>query len=217
MDKLYTTLLFDLDGTLTDPKLGITRSVQYALNKFGIHIDRLDALIPFIGPPLLESFQVFYGFEPEKSREAVAYYREYFQQTGIYENAIFPEIPALLTELQSRGKSLLVATSKPTVFAEEVCRHFHIDHFFRFIAGSNLDGSRTVKAEVIAYALEHAPRFQRHQVLMIGDRKHDIIGAAHHQIDSLAVTYGYGSRQELADAQPTYIVDSVAGIAQIVK
>ena len=217
MNIQYQTLLFDLDGTLTDPKLGITRSVQYALRKFGIAVANLDTLIPFIGPPLMDSFRDFYGFDPKKSQEAIAYYREYFSTTGIYENALFPEIPALLTTLQNRGKSLLIATSKPGVFAEEICRHFHIRHYFSFIAGSNLDGTRTEKQAVIAYALENHPVSDRKRILMIGDRKHDILGAAYHQIDSLAVTYGYGSREELLNAGPTYLVDTVPAIGELVK
>jgi phosphoglycolate phosphatase-like HAD superfamily hydrolase len=147
-------LLFDLDGTLTDPMVGITSSVQYALEKFGIHVRYLKELIPFIGPPLAESFQKFYGFSKEDAEKAIQYYREYYAPKGIFENEVYEGIPEMLAHLTEAGFTLLVATSKPTVFARKVLKHFGMEDYFSFVGGSELDGSRTKKAEVISYILK---------------------------------------------------------------
>ena len=210
----YQMICFDLDGTLTDPKAGITKSVQYALQRFGIEVSDLDELIPFIGPPLKESFMQLYGMSEEDAVQAIGYYREYFQKSGMLDNEIYSGIPALLSELQSQGKKLVVATSKPTVYAVPILEHFQIAHYFEAIVGSELDGTRTDKAEVIRYILDHYPS-ELSQVVMIGDRKHDIIGAHKNDIDSIAVGYGYGSKEELELSKPTYLVDSVHAVAAL--
>jgi phosphoglycolate phosphatase len=204
----YVLILFDLDGTLTDPRVGITRSVRYALAKFGLQAD-IEQLITFIGPPLHESFQHFYSFDETQARQAVEYYREYYSATGIYENAVYPGIPELLEQLKAQGKTITVATSKPTFFAEKVLAHFNLSAYFTLVAGSNLDGTRTVKAEIINYVMQKLPNFPKQSMVMIGDRKHDVIGAQCTGIDSIAVTYGYGSLEELTNAAPTYLVHSV--------
>ncbi|GHO56537.1 HAD family hydrolase [Ktedonobacter robiniae] len=209
----YDTLLFDLDGTLTDPKPGITKSVQYALARFDIDVPDLEVLVPFIGPPLAESFHHYYGLTPEQAQQAIAYYREYFADTGLYENAVYPGIPALLADLRASHKRLLVATSKPTVFAERILAHFDLAHYFELIVGSELDGTRIAKADVIAYALASLPAPAYQNAIMIGDRKHDIIGAQQNGLPSIAVTYGYGSYEELQDQQPTHLIDSVSNLA----
>lgn len=211
----YDTLLFDLDGTLTDPKPGITKSVQYALAHFNIDVPDLEVLVPFIGPPLSESFQHYYGLTPEQTQQAIAYYREYFAETGLYENAIFPGIPALLADLRASHKRLLVATSKPIVFAERILAHFDLTHYFEFIAGSELDGTRATKGEVIAHALASLPAPAYQNAVMIGDRKHDIIGAQQNGLASIAVAYGYGSYEELQSQQPTHLVDTVSELASL--
>jgi phosphoglycolate phosphatase len=205
----YQVILFDLDGTLTDPKVGITKSVQYALAKYDIHEPDLDKLTAFIGPPLVESFQEFYSLTNEQAHAAVGYYREYFTKAGMYENAVYPEIKELLARLAAVDRQLIVATSKPTVFSEQILAHFGLDRFFSSIVGSNLDGSRIHKAEIIDYILTSLPRFDRQNIIMVGDRKHDILGAKHNRIDSVAVSYGYGRLAELEAAQPTYIVSTV--------
>ena len=210
--KHYSTILFDLDGTLTDPQVGITKSVQYALGRMGIEEPALEKLIHFIGPPLAASFRESYSMDQEQSVQAVQYYREYFSQTGIYENAVYAGIPELLEKLRSAGKTLAVATSKPHVFANRILQHFALADSFVFVAGSNLDGSRVEKAEVIEYALKNLDVPCAEEVLMIGDRKHDVIGAKLNRLDSLAVSYGYGSRAELTSARPTYLVDTVEEI-----
>jgi phosphoglycolate phosphatase len=207
--KKYGMVLFDLDGTLTDPKIGITRSVQYALTAFGINEPCLDNLINFIGPPLKDSFKEFYGFDEGQADAAITKYREYFAEQGLYENVVYPFIPQLLDTLLDRGKNLIVATSKPTIFAEKILTHFGLLQQFSFVAGSSLDGSRVKKSDVIRYALAKVATKNYDQIVMVGDRKHDVIGAKEVGIDSVAVLYGYGSREELAAANPTYIVDSV--------
>ncbi len=214
---MYNTILFDLDGTLTDPKIGITKSVQYALAKLDIREPNLDQLVPFIGPPLVQSFKDFYGFTDLKARQAVSYYREYFAKTGIYENAVFPGIPQLLADLCQAGKKLAVATSKPTVFAEQIVKHFHLDGYFELVIGSNLDGTRVNKAEVIQFAVAALSYRNKEELIMVGDRRHDIAGARHNGIDSVAVTYGYGTIAELKEAGPVFLADSVDGLGEILK
>lgn len=211
----YDTLLFDLDGTLTDPKPGITRSVQYALRRLGIIVDDLDMLTPFIGPPLAESFQRYYGLPEVEVARAITYYREYFGETGIYENAVYDGIPPLLDRLAAQGRTLAVATSKPAVYAERILAHFDLARYFTFVAGSNLDGTRTAKVEVITHALDGLPQVDRAACVMIGDREHDVLGARAAGIAAIAVGYGYGTPAELASAQPAHLVRSVAELGDL--
>lgn len=205
-------LLFDLDGTLTDPKIGITTCVQYALKSFGIEEPDLDKLEPFIGPPLKDSFMDFYGMDEAQAEEAVEKYRERFRDTGIFENKVYDGISAMLRLLQSKGMHMAVASSKPTVFVERILEHFHLDKYFEVVVGSELDGSRVNKDEIVQEALNrlfHYKPIQREQVYMIGDRKFDVEGAKAHRIESVAVAYGYGSMEELKEAKADYIVRSV--------
>ena len=208
-------ILFDLDGTLTDPKTGITKSVQYALRKFNIIESNLDCLIPFIGPPLSESFQEFYSLSPAEAQAAVGYYREYFTRAGMYENAVYPGIEAMLTRLAATGRELIIATSKPTVYSEQIIAHFGLERFFKAIVGSQLDGSRIHKAEIIAYILSQMPEVAPAGVIMVGDRKHDIIGAKSNGLDSVGVSYGYGGVAELRQANASYIAASVAELENL--
>ena len=204
-----TYILFDLDGTLTDPKTGITRSVQYALEKYGIRIENTDELCPFIGPPLKESFIKFFGFDEEMASDAVAKYREYFATIGIYENVIYDGVPEMLETLKNKNRDIILATSKPTVYAKKILEYFEIDKYFRFISGSELDGRRTNKAEVINYALRNCQIDDLSSVVMVGDRKHDILGAKQAGVLSVGVLYGYGSYEELANASPDKLVSSI--------
>ena len=197
MWKEKTLLLWDLDGTLTDPMEGITRSVQAALRAFGIDEPDRRRLCPFIGPPLLDSFREFYGFSEEEAARAVVKYREYFAETGIFENTLYPGVPHVLETLAARGKTHVLATSKPTVFAERILTHFGLSGFFTQTIGSNLDGTRTAKAEVVAHALAQFPDTDASAAVMIGDRHFDMEGAHAAGIDAVGVTYGYGSREEL--------------------
>jgi phosphoglycolate phosphatase len=210
------SILFDLDGTLTDPKEGITKCVEYALGKFGIEVEHPDLLIPYIGPPLYDSFIEIQGFTAEAALQAVDYYRERYRTLGMFENSVIPGIPELLEKLRDMGFSLYVATSKPTVFAEEILRHYGLDGFFRFTAGSNLDGTRARKREVIQYVLEENS-IPAAQALMIGDREHDIIGAAGCGVTSVGVLFGYGSEEELSAAGADYIAHTVEEAGDIIS
>ena len=192
-------LLFDLDGTLTDPMVGITSS---------IHVKYLKDLIPFIGPPLDDSFQEFYGLSKEDAGKAVEYYREYFAPKGIFENEVYPGIPEMLSRLVEAGFTLIVATSKPAVFAKQILEHFGLSDYFSFVGGSELDGTRKRKAEVIGYILETC-EIKPQDAIMIGDRKHDIEGAKLCGLESVGVLYGYGSEEELSKAGADHIIKDV--------
>jgi len=211
----YKIILFDLDGTLSDPKVGITKSVQYALNKFSIDEPNLDKLECFIGPPLQDSFAEYYQLDEEDTQKAIGFYRERFREKGMFENELYAAIPSLLKMLKEQPFTLVVATSKPTVFSEQILKYFHIDGYFDLVVGSNLDGTRTAKTEIIQYILDKYNEYERTDFIMIGDRKHDIIGANNTGIDSIAVTYGYGSYDELSKANPSYIVGSVEELKDI--
>lgn len=203
----YNTIFFDLDGTLTDPGVGITNCVIYALNKFGIEEER-ENLYRFIGPPLLESFEVYYGFSKEEAWKAVEYYRERFGDIGLFENEVYEGIPELLQMLKDRGCSLYVATSKPTEYSVRILEKFGLLKYFEYVSGSSMDEKNASKAIIIKNAMEKA-KANREDILMIGDRKHDIIGAKNNNIMSVGVEYGYGDRQELETAGADYIVGTV--------
>ena len=168
--KDYEYILFDLDGTLTDPKEGITKSVAYALESFGIHVEDLDSLCKFIGPPLKESFMVYYELDDAQGDQAVEKYRERFAVTGLFENKVYPGIREMLELLKEQGKTLLVATSKPSIYARQILEHFDLMKYFTFLSGSELDGTRVDKAEVITYALQENKIQDLSKVIMIGDR-----------------------------------------------
>ena len=209
----YTTMLFDLDGTLTNPGLGITNSVAYALKKYGIDVKDRTELYKFIGPPLLNSFQDYYGFSEEQAVQAVEYYREYYQKTGIYENYVYEGIPELLKELTAEGITLLVATSKTELFARLIMEHYHLAEYFTYIAGATMDNkTRVKKADVIRYAMQNCEAEDKEKLVMVGDRKHDILGAKEVGIDSIGVLFGYGDREELEQAGATYIAETVEAI-----
>ena len=194
----YSILLFDLDGTLTDPAEGIINSVIYALEKMGIIENDRKKLQQFIGPPLHLSFGKFYGLSEEASFEAVRMYREYFADRGIFENKVYEGIPEFLSMLKRSGGTLVLATSKPTVYANQILEHFGLDQYFSFVQGANLDGSMTDKTEIIAACLDQYPDHPKTDFLMIGDREHDIIGANNNGIASVWVSYGFGQKSEVA-------------------
>lgn len=211
----YKYILFDLDGTLTDPVMGITNSVAYALKK----IKNLDVepsnLTKFIGPPLLDSFIEFCGLTEIEAKQAIEYYREYFKVDGIFENEIYHGIKDLLIELKQSGAIMAVATSKPTVFAERIIDYFTLNQYFELIFGSHLDGGRTKKSEVIEAVLKALEIRNLKEVVMIGDRKHDIIGAKQVRIDSIGVEYGYGSYEELNNAGADFVVGDVSELRKL--
>ena len=223
---MYRYILFDLDGTLTDPKLGITGCVQYALEKMGIEEPDQDKLEPFIGPPLLDSFREYYGFDEEKGQRAIACYRERFSTIGIFENEIYPGIPQMLEKLQKAGAHLAVASSKPTVFVMRILEHFGILSCFEVVVGSELDGSRSKKDEVVRDALAqllHGKKIGEQKrdnmvngqdVAMVGDRKFDVEGAKAHQIVSVGVSYGYAAEGELEQAGADVIAKTVEELSE---
>lgn len=211
----YGTILFDLDGTLTDPKEGITKSVAYALAHFGIEVDNLDSLNKFIGPSLAYSFKEYYGLDGEDNATAIQKYREIFADTGIYQNELYTGMYTLLGRLVAAGKTLLVATAKPTVYAKIILEIFDIAQYFTAVVGSELNGHRTDKAEVIAEAMRTAGISSPDNCIMVGDRKYDIIGATQNGMDSVGVLYGYGDYEELLQAQPTHIAADLQQLEDI--
>lgn len=215
MNGSQKSILFDLDGTLTDPKEGITRSVEYALNKFDIAVEHLDLLLPYIGPPLYDSFVQIQGLTEEQAAQAVVYYRERYSTLGMFENNVIPGIPELLEALAGMGYTLYVATSKPTVFAEQILKHYGLDGYFKHVAGSNLDGTRSRKREVIQYVLDQNA-IAAEGAIMIGDREHDIIGAKGCGVASVGVLFGYGSEAELSAAGADYIASTVEQLQEII-
>lgn len=212
---MYKTVLFDLDGTLTDPGVGITNSVMYALEKFHIKVEDRTSLYKFIGPPLKESYAKYYDMSDEEIERAVTYYREYFREKGIYENELYDGTAQVLDRIKSSGRRVILATSKPEEFAGEILRYFQIEQYFDFVAGSAMDGTRVKKADVIKYALESCEITDLSSTVMVGDREHDIMGAKEVGLDSIGVMYGYGSREELQNAGATYIVERVEDIISL--
>lgn len=213
----YKYFLFDLDGTLTDPAEGITRSVSHALAHFGIHVEDRTKLYPFIGPPLKDSFREFYGFSESQIPEAEEKYREYFAEKGIFENKIYPGIKELLASLKENGARILLATSKPDAFAERILEHFHIKEFFDFIGGATMDGTRSEKKDVVRYTLASGGINDPSETVMIGDRRHDIEGAQANGLDSIGVLWGYGNEEEFQKAGATYIVQDIKGLFSLLS
>lgn len=210
----YAYCLFDLDGTLTDPGEGITRSVAYALSFFGIEVKDRTTLYPFIGPPLVDSFSTFYGFSPEQARQAVERYREYFSRQGIFENELYPGIKELLEDLKRHGVRILLASSKPELYARKILEHFQLLPFFDFVAAATMDDTRSKKTDVVRYALVSCG-ISPDRAVMIGDRHHDIEGAKDNALESIGVLWGYGSREELSAAGATLLAESVPQLASL--
>ena len=206
---MYHTILFDLDGTLTDSGPGITNSVAYALKKWNIEEKDINVLRKFVGPPLDASFAKYYGFSKEKCVQAIQYYREYYLTKGIYENQVYDGMEELRKWLRDTGRRAIVATSKPEPSAIHVLEYFHIDSYFDIIAGATMDGSRVEKSDVIRYALDRAGIRDLSGVVMVGDRENDIQGAKANGLDSIGVLYGYGSREELEEAGAMQIAETV--------
>ena len=210
------TLLFDLDGTLTDPMEGITRCIQYALERMGKPVPDQKELCAYIGPPLQKTFPVLLGSEdPAHAWEAIAHYRERFGSVGKFENTMFPEVPEVLAALRVRGHRLFVATSKPAVFATEILVHFGLVPFFERIYGSELTGERTDKTELVAYILGQEG-LKAEECLMIGDRRHDVEGARHNGVACIGVLWGYGSPEELDEAGATAICEKMGDLPRVI-
>lgn len=210
---MYKAILFDLDGTLTESGEGITKSVQYALEKIGKPEENLEKLKVFVGPPLLEQFMKYAQIDEETARQAVAYYRERYADVGIYENQVYPGVENMLKTLKNRGYRLAVASSKPEYFVTKVLEYFHLTGYFDEIVGSEMNGARTSKAEVIGETLKRMNlSANRREVVMVGDREHDVLGARACGLDCVAVSYGYGTEEELREAGALKITDSADGL-----
>ena len=213
---MYQHILFDLDGTLTNPELGITSSVMYALEKFNIKVEDRKELHPFIGPPLSYSFQTYYGLSEADSELAIKYYRERFSVKGLYENEVYEGVEKLLQQLKESGKTLIIATSKPEEYTLKILEHFHLLKYFDYVAGATMDGSRGEKADVIRYALEISGIQDKSKAIMIGDRKYDILGAKENGLDSIGVLFGFGDYEELTNAGADYIAENVEDILNFI-
>jgi len=209
--------LFDLDGTLTDPREGITRSVQFGLEHFGICENREEVLLKFIGPPLIDSFQNVTGLSYDDSVAAVAKYRERFSVVGLFENSLIPGVSEMLSQLSKTDKTICLATSKPDVFTLRILNHFGISGYFDFVGAATLDGRIGKKAEVIRTVLAHYPDAEASEFIMIGDRKEDILGAKECSLASVGVRFGYAEEGELEKAGADYIVGSVEELEDLLK
>ena len=212
---MVKNILFDLDGTLTDPKEGITRCVQYALEKFDINAD-CEELVPFIGPPLMTSFREFYGLSNQQCELAVKYYRERFAKVGLFENYPYEGISEVLAKLKKDGYILAIATSKPTVFSHRICDKFGLTEYFDLIKGSELDGTNAEKIDVMKFVMNEL-KADPEETIMVGDRKFDILGAKELGMKSVGVTFGYAAPGELEEAGADYIIDDMAKLFEILE
>ena len=206
---MYKAILFDLDGTLTESGEGITKSVQYALGKLGKPEEDLEKLKVFIGPPLMEQFMKYADLDEETARKAVEYYRERYSEKGIFENRPYPGVEDMLKELKRKKYLLTVTSSKPEYYVKQILDHFQLTGYFDEIVGSEMNGKRTNKAEVIEETLSRLHMSdKRDQVIMIGDKEHDVFGARKAGLKCIAVSYGYGTEEELKNAAPFKTVAS---------
>ena len=211
----YDICLFDMDGVLTDSKEGIINSVKFALDFMGVAMPDGAKLEKFIGPPIRRGFEEL-GIDDAKMEETVALYRKYLVDKGMFENALYPGIVKTLEELKQNGVIMAVATSKVAVYAKEILKYFQIDHYFSLVSGSEMDGRRSDKAEIIAYALDKLDGEHKMSAVMIGDRKYDIAGARANGIDSIGAAWGYAEDGELQKADGTVIINSPEEIIKIV-
>jgi phosphoglycolate phosphatase len=211
------TIIFDLDGTVTDPVQGITRSIRYALDKLERPAPAVADLHWCIGPPLLESFRILLGHNySDLAGQALTYYRERFSQTGLFENQVYPQIPELLKQLANTKLSVMIATSKPGVYAVDIIDHFGLSAYFARIYGSELSGELVDKSELLGHIIQKES-LERSKTVMVGDRSHDIIGAKNNGLASIGVTYGYGSKMELRDCGADWIVDDPISILTVIE
>lgn len=215
---MYKYIFFDLDGTLTDSLPGIVRCVQHALKHFNIEVDDLSTLTKFVGPPLRQSFAEFYGFSPDQAEEGVRIYRERYSTVGLYENELYDGIDDLCRSLKEAGMTLIIASSKPVVFINKILEHFDILKYFDIIVGSELNGKRDAKIDVLNECfrqLSFKTSYDISECVMIGDRKFDIDAANELKMPNIGVTYGFGSREELLDHKAHIICDDVSSLKNI--
>lgn len=212
---MYSTVLFDLDGTLTDSGKGIINSAKYALKQMNHEVPDDSELRKFIGPPLVDSFRNYCGFTNEQAHKAVYEYRVYYKEKGIFENEVYNGVRDMLCSLKENGKKIILATSKPEVFARIVLDHFDLTKYFDFIAGALTDETRNTKAQIIEHILKSCDMTDTSDLVMVGDREHDVIGAKEHGIDCIGVLYGYGSRAELETAGAKFIAKTPTDVVDI--
>ncbi|MEG1448591.1 MAG: HAD hydrolase-like protein [Oscillospiraceae bacterium] len=210
----YKYIFFDLDGTITNSEEGITKSVQYALKKFGIDEDR-KCLTPFIGPPLSESFKEIYGFDDKKIEKAIEYFREYFSQKGIKEHSLYEGMDVLFPSLKDSGKTIVLATSKPEIFARNILDQYDITKYFDYICGASFDEARSSKSDVLRYAIETVSPDSLSACVMVGDRKYDVLGAKEVGMETIGVAFGFGGHEELEAAGAKFVVDTVSELASV--
>lgn len=213
MMKNFDTLLFDLDGTLTDSTEGILKCLINAVEKMGFEVP--EDTNKFLGPPIRQSFAEFIGMNEEQIDEAVRIFRERYSTVGLFENRVYDGIPEMLERLKKAGKRLMVATSKPEVYAVRILERFGIAPYFEIVGGAELDGSRDYKHEVIEYVLAKADITDRSRVLMIGDRRQDVLGAHKTGLKCMGILWGYGSAEELDEAGADFIADTPKNTADM--
>ncbi len=202
-------VLFDLDGTIVDTFRGVTTSVAYSLNKFGIRVEDLESLRPFIGPPLEESFSEFCGFQGEDVKHAIEYYREFYREEGWKNCDLYEGMRELLRHLKEKEMKVLLATSKPELFAEKILEYFDIDQYFDVIAGADLEGKRSKKLDVMKYSISQIENLNVEEAVMVGDRKYDKIGSDGMGMRCILIEYGFGEHEELIKCEPFAIVPTV--------
>ncbi len=216
-NERFQTIIFDLDGTIIDSAQGILNSAMYALHKMGIEDVERDSLYSFIGPPLRDSFRTFFKMNDEDSKKAVDYYREYYREKGVLEVSIYDGIAEVLKTLKQQGKQVMMGTSKPEIFARRIAEHLDIAQYFDVIAGGDLEGKRDDKVSVLNYGLEQLGNPGSEEILMVGDRKFDVLGAAKLGIDTLGVLYGFGEQEELEQAGAKWIVENPMDIIEFLS
>ena len=212
---MWDVILFDLDGTVTDPKEGITKCAAFALSHFGIQVEDPDTLTFFIGPPLCDTFQGTYGLSEAHSLEALAIYRQRYSTVGWAENIPYSDIESCLAQLKAAGKTLMIATSKAEPYSVQILEHFGLAKYFSIICGTPLDDPKQTKADVIRMALEKGNVTDLSRAVMVGDRKHDVLGAHEVGLKAVGVLYGYGDRKEHEENHADYIVENIAQLTKL--
>lgn len=217
---MYKYVFFDLDGTITEPEEGIINGVLYALSRFGITVEDRTTLYPYIGPPLRDSFRDYHGLSEEDTEQAILYYREYYSTKGIYQNDIMPGMEQAFWILRKHGCHLYVATSKPELYAKQILEHLKLDGYFDIIAGSTFDKARDTKAAVIEYLITSIAANQIKpavdDIIMVGDRKFDVLGAREFGIDTIGVLFGYGSKEEFDACACRYVAADAKEMVQMI-
>ena len=211
---MKNNIIFDLDGTLTESGTGIKNSVRYTIEHYGLPMEDDESLDRYVGPPLINSFQWYLGFNEQEAMEAIKVYRSYFTQKGMFENRVYDGVEDMLKALKNAGKRMFIATGKPTVYSKQILEHFGLIDYFECVCGIDLNEVATEKDELIAEVIAFA-KVNPEDCVMVGDRKFDVIGAIKSGVTPVGVTYGYGGRQELGDAGAEIIVNTVKELQEL--